>query len=231
MTISVVIPAYNEEHYLPKTVESIHRLTRKPDEILVVDGGSTDRTAEVAKENGCRVITVMHRGIGYARQRGIEEASSDIIAFTDADTRVPTDWLTRIEETLSKTGTSCVFGSFRVLDGWWPYRLYINVLQPIINQMLWWIGVPMAAGQNLSFWKNLAIAAGGIPQDFKMMEDIELASRLKTVGTVVYDPRLIVISSGRRGHEGIQLILRASKAFFLYAVTHRADKVGFPDIR
>src|SRR5258706_9663525 len=102
MTISVVIPAYNEQKYLPKTLESLKKLDRKPDQIVVVDGGSTDATATVARAHGATVITVAHRGIGYARDKGLEKATGDIVAFTDADTVVPHDWLVKIEETLSR---------------------------------------------------------------------------------------------------------------------------------
>src|SRR5512143_1531574 len=99
MTISVVIPAYNEEKYLPRTLESLKKLDRKPDEIVVVDGGSTDKTASIAREHGATVITVAHRGIGFARDKGLMKATGDIVAYTDADTVVPHDWLTKIETT------------------------------------------------------------------------------------------------------------------------------------
>jgi len=114
MKISVVIPAYNEEEFLPLTIKSIHNLKRKPDEILVVDGDSTDKTREIARKLGVQVLKVEHRGIGYARQCGIEKASGDVIAFTDADTTVPTHWLTIIEETLSKKGVVGVFGVVKI---------------------------------------------------------------------------------------------------------------------
>ncbi|MCL4360281.1 glycosyltransferase [Patescibacteria group bacterium] len=231
MTISVVIPAYNEEALLPKTLTSLRHLIRKPDEIIVIDGGSTDGTKAIARRSGASVYTIQHRGIGYARQQGIEHAKGDVIAFTDADTLVPDDWLTKIEQTLSRPSVSCVFGTFRVPDGWLPYRIYINRLQPILNQFYFWMGIPMAPGQNIAFWKKKALAVGGFPTDFKIAEDIEMARRLKRTGKLVLRQDLIVVSSGRRGSEGPGLLLRTFKAFFLYLFFRKANTIGFPDIR
>lgn len=231
MTISVVIPAYNEERLLPKTIRSLQQLDRKPDEILIVNGGSTDQTAAISEKMGARVITVAHRGIGFARQQGLIAAKGDIIAFTDADTIVPKLWLTTIENTLFQPNVSGVFGSFRVTDGKPFYKFIINIYQPIVNQIFYWFGIYMAAGQNVAFLKTKALEAGGFPAEYKIAEDVEMAHRLKKVGRVVYLPNLIVTSSGRRGDEGLGFIFRGAKAFFIYFVLHRGDKIGFPDIR
>jgi peptidoglycan-N-acetylglucosamine deacetylase len=231
MKITVIIPAYNEEKYIPKTIESLKKLSRKPDEIIIVDGGSTDKTAIVAKNAGAKVITVAHRGIGFAREQGLKIATGDIVAYTDADTIVPNDWLLKIENTLNEPGVVGIYGSFRVPDGWWLYRFYINMLQPILNQVYYWIGIPMAAGQNIAFWRKIGNDVGGFPEDYKIAEDIEMARRLMTKGKVVYRPKLIVTSSGRRGNEGIHLLTRVFKAFFLYFIFRKANKIGFPDMR
>lgn len=231
MKISVVIPAYNEERYLPKTLDSLKALDRNPDEIIVVDGASTDKTAEIAKKHGATVITVAHKGIGFARQQGLLKTTGDIVAYTDADTIVPKDWLVKIEETLSGPGVSCVFGTFRVPDGWLPYRFYINILQPVLNQIYFFFGVPMAPGQNIAFLRQKALDVGGFPTDYKIAEDIEMARRLKTVGKLIFRQDLIVISSGRRGNEGPSMLGRVFKAFFLYFIFRQANTIGFPDQR
>lgn len=232
MTISVIIPAYNEERYLSRTLDTIRTLDRKPDEVIVVDGGSTDGTAAVAKKYDAKVLTIPHRGIGFARQKGLEAASGDIVAFTDADTTVPKDWLTKIEQTLSRPRVVGVFGNFIVPDGWLPYRLYVNTIQQVGN-WLWWhiLRVPWAPGQNTAFSRQAGINAGGYPVDYKIAEDIEMVRRLMRIGKLVYRPDLLVISSGRRGNEGIGLLTRVLKVFVYYFLFHRADIIGFPDIR
>lgn len=232
MTISVIIPAYNEEKYLPRTLDTIRALDRKPDEVIVIDGGSTDNTASVARSLGAIPVTVEHRGIGYARQKGLEAASGDIVAFTDADTIVPKNWLTKIEETLVRSGVVGVFGNFIVPDGWLPYRLYVNTIQQVGNWLWWYIlRVPWAPGQNTAFLRLTGLKAGGYPVDYKIAEDIEMARRLMKIGKLVYRPDLLVTSSGRRGNEGIGLLSRALKVFLYYFLFRRADIIGFPDIR
>ncbi|MFC1626725.1 glycosyltransferase family 2 protein [Patescibacteria group bacterium] len=231
MKITVLIPAYNEEKYLPITLNSLKQLDRQPDEIIIIDGSSTDKTVEVAKQHGAKVITVEHKGIGYARQKGLEAASGDVVAYTDADTLVPKDWLSKIEESLSKPNVSCVFGTFRVPDGWFPYKFYVNYLQPGFNQIYFWFGVPMAPGQNTAFWRDKGIKAGGFPIDYKICEDIEMVRRLKGEGKIIFRQDIIVTSSGRRGNEGPEMFTRVFKAFFYYFIFRKANRIGFPDQR
>ena len=104
MTITIIIPALNEEKYIPQTLASIRNLDRQPDEIIVVDANSTDKTAQLAKAAGARIITVDRRSIGYSRQKGLEAATGDIVVYTDADTILPTDWLSTILTLMEKRG-------------------------------------------------------------------------------------------------------------------------------
>lgn len=231
MTISLVIPAYNEEKYLPKTLESIAALTRKPDEFILIDGGSTDATAKIAREAGAKVVTIPHRGIGFARQQGVLAATGDVVAFTDADTQVPTAWLTKIEETLSRPGVVGTYGHYLVEGGWWPYRFIINVIQPTWMHFMKFIRHPIAPGQNTAFWKNKALETGGYPVDFLSLEDMEMARRLLKVGNVVYRTDNAVFSDNRRGDEGIKLFTRMGRILFRYYVFGKADTASFPDIR
>lgn len=231
MKISVVIPTYNEEKYLSKTLESIASLSRKPDEILVIDADSTDATKLIAEQGGARVAVIPHRGIGFARQQGLEAATGDVIAFTDADTVVPPDWLTIIEAKLAVPGVAAVYGSYSVDEGWFPYVFFINYIQPALFHFLYLIGLPLAPGQNTAFWRKKGFEAGGYPVDFKSCEDIEMIRRLKTVGKIAYTPKNCVLSSGRRGNEGIGLLFRMVRGLALYYTTRKAETFSFPDIR
>src|SRR4051812_12252844 len=85
LSISAVVPCYNGEVFLAEALESISRQSRRVDEIIVVDDGSTDRSAEVAESWGATVIRQPNRGEGAARNRGIEAAKGDVIAWLDAD--------------------------------------------------------------------------------------------------------------------------------------------------
>lgn len=86
--VSVVIPAYNAEHTLPETLASALDQTYRDFEVVVVDDGSTDDTAGVARGVGddrVRVISVANGGVARARNTGIREASGEFITFLDAD--------------------------------------------------------------------------------------------------------------------------------------------------
>lgn len=231
MTISLIIPAYNEEKYLPKTLESIAALTRKPDEFILIDGGSTDATPTIAREAGAKVVTIPHRGIGFARQQGVLAATGDVIAFTDADTLVPPTWLATIEETLSRPGVVATYSHYTVVGGWWVYRFIINYLQVPWMRVMQVLGHPIAPGQNTAFWKNKALEVGGYPEDFLSAEDLEMARRLLKVGKVVYRADNAVLSDNRRGDEGIKLFPRMAGVLFRYFVFGKADTSSFPDIR
>jgi glycosyltransferase involved in cell wall biosynthesis len=85
--VSVVVPCYNQGRFLAECVRSIEAQTHRPLEIIVVNDGSTDNTAEVAKSFGHRIVYVEQENSGpaAARNKGIERARGDVIAFCDAD--------------------------------------------------------------------------------------------------------------------------------------------------
>jgi glycosyltransferase involved in cell wall biosynthesis len=231
MTISVVIPAYNEEKLLPQTLASLAKLDRKPDEIIIVDASSTDKTVEVAKKAGAIVITVPKSTIGFSRQQGLLKATCDIVATTDADAILPHDWLNRVEKAFSNPKVVGYFGGFRVFDGPPLYKFYINTVQPIWNVILFAVfRMPMSTGQNMAFYRKLAIEAGGFPPEFKIAEDIEITRRMMTKGKIIFTQKEYVLASGRRGFEK-GLITRIFKVFFLYFLFRKADTIGFPDVR
>ena len=83
--ISVVIPALNAERFIAEAIESVHAQTMSVSEIIVVDNGCTDRTAEIASELGAIVIQEKSRGLSLARNAGIRRARQQWIALLDSD--------------------------------------------------------------------------------------------------------------------------------------------------
>ena len=89
--ISFIIPAYNEEQLLGRTLTALTAAARalaEPFEIIVVDDASTDRTAAIAREHGARVVSVAHRQISATRNAGARAATGEMFLFIDADTVV-----------------------------------------------------------------------------------------------------------------------------------------------
>jgi glycosyltransferase involved in cell wall biosynthesis len=112
--VSVIIPVYNYDRYLGEAIESVLSQTHRHVEVIVVDDGSTDRSGEVARSFAGRGVRYCHQinaGIGPARNKGVELAQGDFIAFLDADDRWPEDKLTQqLEAFDSDPALEMVFG-------------------------------------------------------------------------------------------------------------------------
>jgi glycosyltransferase involved in cell wall biosynthesis len=97
MLISVVVPTHNRGRGLSACLQALQTQDYPTYEIILSDDGSTDNTAEVvARYPRIKYIKHENRGPAAARNRGIEQARGEIVAFTDDDCRVPTDWLSRL---------------------------------------------------------------------------------------------------------------------------------------
>ncbi len=93
-TVSVVIPVYNSSGYIARTIESVLAQTHKPDEIIVVDNNSTDGTIEIINQYPVTLLQENEVQSSYAaRNKGIDHARSEIIAFIDADCTATDNWL------------------------------------------------------------------------------------------------------------------------------------------
>ena len=106
MRLSFVIPAYNEEHYLPACLESILAQTRDLGdevEIIVVNNASSDRTREVALSYpGVTVVDEMRKGLPWARQAGFAASSGELIANVDSDSRLTPGWVKQVLDTFAE---------------------------------------------------------------------------------------------------------------------------------
>src|ERR1700692_1544059 len=100
MWLSFVVPAYNEEAYLPACLDSILAQTRELGdavEIIVVNNASTDRTREVALGfTGVRVVDETRKGLTFARQAGFAASTGELIANVDSDSRLTPGWVERV---------------------------------------------------------------------------------------------------------------------------------------
>ena len=109
MRISIIVPVLNEEHTIASTIAVLHPFA--PAEVIVVDGGSTDRTREIIS---CTPAKLLSAPRGWARQMnaGAQEAQGDVLLFLHADTRLPPSALLDIQHALEDP--TCVGGRFDV---------------------------------------------------------------------------------------------------------------------
>lgn len=121
--ISVVIPAYQAEQYLLDTIRSAQTQTLPPSEIIVVDDGSTDRTARIAEESGVTVVRQRNSGVAKARNVGIEAARNKLVALLDADDQWDCEKLERQWAVISRfPRAGFVTGNYSFFDNRGGYK-------------------------------------------------------------------------------------------------------------
>jgi glycosyltransferase involved in cell wall biosynthesis len=108
--VSVIVPALNREATIGRCLASVLRASYPEGrrEIVVVDNGSTDRTAEVVRGYPVRLVIEPRKGLSRARNRGIQESQGEILAFTDSDCYVSTSWLADLTRELREDGVAAV---------------------------------------------------------------------------------------------------------------------------
>jgi glycosyltransferase involved in cell wall biosynthesis len=95
-TVSVVVAAFNEQAHIERLLDSLRRQTHRLAEVIVVDDGSTDQTAQLAKRAGATVISTSHRGPARARNHGATVAKGDIVVFLDGDMATSSCFIQRL---------------------------------------------------------------------------------------------------------------------------------------
>ncbi len=203
--ISVVIPAFNEEKFLAKCLESLKNQDFDDFEIIVVDNNSTDRTVEVAKKFGAIVLFEKNQGVAFARQKGFLKAKGEIIASTDADTILPKNWLSKIFEEFKKDKDLVAFGgSCEFYSGPISARLASKfLLKPFLILDKFFSGGWNLMGCNMAIKKEAFLKIGGFNTNLKLNEDVEISFRLRKNGKVKVDLNFKVKTSGRRFRHGL----------------------------
>ena len=117
--VSVQICTLNEEANIGDCLESV--FANDPEDVLIIDGGSTDGTIRIAESMGARVLAPGRLGLGPSRQLGFMAATTRYVAFVDADDRLERDWLATMIRELEAGGYSALQSSLRAPDtgNWW----------------------------------------------------------------------------------------------------------------
>lgn len=200
MLISIVIPALNEENYIERTLKSARaQRTSHEIELIVGDGFSTDRTVEIAKKYADMIVLEKNRSAAWQRQAGARVANGEIIAFTDADAELPPDWVEKIVAEFSRDESLAMVYSpvgFFDMSGFedsvsrFSFEFYASAFA--------FAGLHSPSGANMAVRKGLFEIAGGFDTSLSTCEDIDLARRLGSFGSLKFFRRNIVRVSPRR---------------------------------
>lgn len=209
LTITVIVCAHNEEHFIAACLHSLLAQTRLPDEILVINNASSDRTSEVASSvRGVRVVDEPDKGLVKARERGRREASGDLLVYLDADCRAPLYWLERIVARFErKPHLVALSGNYRFYDwDWWGrtlLRAYDVTLGPgtqFLVKYLLRMGVVFYGG-NFAVRRNALERIGGFDTSIEFHgEDTNVGRRLFAIGPVELAYDCYLFTSARRYH-------------------------------
>jgi glycosyltransferase involved in cell wall biosynthesis len=243
--VSFVIPAYNEELLLPRTLDSIHATARELGldyEIVVADDASSDRTGAIAAERGARVVRVSNRQIASTRNAGALAASHGVLFFVDADTMVPVGPVAGALRVIASGGVAG--GSTCAFDGKLPLWVRLIML-PIMVLGRW---ARLTPGAFLFCTREAFEAVGGFDETVFGGEEVLMARTLDRFAktrrqrfTIVRSP---IITSGRklRGYAGWELLgslvllaLRGRRGarqrdnFAMWYGPRREDPEGLPE--
>ena len=185
--IAVVIPALDEAHDIAAAVRSA---SVPGAEVVVVDGGSRDETAERARAAGARVVGC---GPGRARQlrKGVEATTREVVLFLHADTRLPAGWDRAVARALGKP--TVAGGAFRLRFD--ERRVGLRILEWGVRLRVALFALPYG-DQAIFVRRDVLDAVGGVPL-VSFMEDLDLVRAVKTRGRVVALPLPVTFDASR----------------------------------
>ena len=206
MKISIIIPTYNEEEYLPKLLESIKSQDFTDYEIIVADAQSVDNTREIAKEYGCIVVEGGLPGPG--RNRGAEVAQGDILLFLDSDLELTENYLTNVIEEFESEDLGIAITQMTPLS----QKKRDKYLHDLANWFM--IAVenikPHGAGcYGIISKRELHEECGGFDENLSFGEDTDYIERLAEISEfkVLRNAR-IGVSTRRLEEEGLYTLLK-----------------------
>lgn len=173
--ISIIIPARDEEKYLPKCLAALQesaKLIPNPIEVIVVLNRCTDRTEEIAAAAGCRIVSDDTKNLAHIRNSGVRAAKGGIIVTVDADSRVSKNMLSEIVRALGSE--KVVGGGVLIIPERWSLGIIVSGLL-LLPLVIWY-----RISGGLFFFRPADFEAiSGFDESLSSVEDIDFAKRLK----------------------------------------------------
>lgn len=222
--LSIIVPAYNEELLLPATLGALKDAVTAlglPAEIIVVDDGSTDRTADIARALGASVVPVALRHIAGARNAGGRTACGDLLVFVDADTIVPADVLRGAVEAYEAGAVGGGAGvRYAVNDPRWAVVVTAIVVW-VLRRATW------AAGCFVFVRKDVFDRVGGFDERYFASEEIHFSRAVKKHGRFVMLGGAVMTSARKARLFSARALFVQFLAMLWPGALKRRDRLGF----
>ncbi len=201
LTLSIIIPVYNEQSHLKTCLESISWQTQMPDEVIVVDNNSTDETVKIAKSfKFVKLISEKKQGVLFARNKGFDSATSDILGRIDADSILAETWCEQVRKIFTNNEISASTGPVVYYD--MPFKRTGFKIDKTIRQAIDKFNddFPYLFGTNMairkSIWKKYR-SEFCLRKDIH--EDLDIGIHLSLHDEkIAYKPNMVVGMSARR---------------------------------
>ena len=204
--ISVIIPVKNEEEKIERCLEAVFSQSLKPHEVIVVDGHSTDRTVERAREFPVKILYEDYHTRAGACQIGVEGVEGDFVAFTDADCVPEKNWLEDVVKEFDEgiVGVGC--GIKNIGEGLWEKSINLisgtflgsaNSVQGRFFKDKRYVN--SISGCNSMYHKEDILKVGGFDVGLSTAEDTELNRKMLRIGKLLYTPDAVILHNHKRG--------------------------------
>ena len=203
---TVIVPARNEADYILATLLSVKKQkTSKDFDILVIDNGSVDNTADICKSAGYKVVHEPVAGLPKARETGRQNAKGQYLIYIDADTTMPENYLETMADAIDQYPDAVALSNgFNFYDGSVAQNFiiagYFKLIYPLQSFILWLIGSSkQVIGGSFVVKAEALENIGGFNTDIEFFgEDTEISKRLGKLGKIVFTKKVRVATSARR---------------------------------
>jgi len=195
--VSVILLTKNSAATIQKSIESIFEQTRQPDEVVVVDGNSSDGTLDIVKKYPVKLVSEPGSGFGHARNLGVKNASGDILFFIDSDCYAEPDW---IEKTLphfdSNPEVAGVTGRTSLWNTESAVARFLACVGGRMDMPKQRKFMKIAPTMNLALRHAFVVEVGGFDETLIRCEDTDLTYKIGSRHKILYEPNAVVWFKG-----------------------------------
>ncbi len=223
LTLSLVIPVFNEERHLVACLDAVAKQSEMPDEVIIVDNNSTDQSVAIVRQfKFVKLLREPRQHQAFAQKIGFDAARGEILGRIDADSRLPADWVARLKQqfadqpgVVALTGTGLPYDTY--LSDFFG-RAIFDFYQPLASRI---------AGHQLLWGANCALrrqawqaVSSRVLQRGDIWEDYDLAFALAAQGDIVFIKDLTISTSFRAVHKPlptqVRYQLRSIRTFYFH---------------